>query len=44
VAGGGSGGVTATVGFARSRDLDFAVLDDDFLTDFWVLVVVVMTD
>jgi hypothetical protein len=24
--------------------LDFAVFDDDFLTDFWVLVVVVVTD
>jgi hypothetical protein len=46
VSGGWSGGVAAVnVGVARSRDLDFAVFDDDFLTlDFWVLVVVVMTD
>jgi len=46
VSGGWSGGVAAAnVGVARSRDLDFAVFDDDFLTlDLWVLVVVVVTD
>lgn len=46
VFGGWSGGVAAAnVGVARSRDLDFAVFDNDFLTlGFWVLVVVVVTD
>jgi hypothetical protein len=45
VGGGRSDGVAADVGFAGSGDLDFAVLDDYFLTDrLWVLVVVVVTD
>lgn len=46
VAGGRSFGVAAAdVDLARSRNLDFAVFDNDFLTiDFWVLVVVVVTD